>query len=824
MRLWSWWPWRSDQDKFAALVRDELLRTGHFSRIRYDKAAFALHLDGAKHDDQQSTVFLHNLFASFSQLSAAERPAALKRIISFVTESRAPVPATFAEVSSRLLPSVRSMVELGMWELQCELKGSAKAELPHRRVTEAWAAWLALDRSESIMRLSADHLASWGVGFDEAFEIALGNLRANSAKPFSLLAPGLYCSDWGDGYDTSRLLLTDIIASLPVRGMPVAMAPHRDALLVTGADDADGLKAMARVVQSLQGGPRPISAETICLEGGSWRDFVPDPSRADQEELAELQEVQASIDYEAQKALLDARYAKYGEDVFVANHWLRRERETGRFRGSFGTWSEGVDTLLPKAQSIALVRIEEQHFVYVPWERVVAIAGELMVPMGWWPERFRVRSFPSSAQFAEIEAAAEVLPDPQAPGGAETGGASAGAAMDPSQYPKSYGISLRWKAITIGASISVIAAGVAGIGYALFFDLAPREANTVLLIAPVLMALAAYSIADVLKWRVTLEGDAIEVLSLRVVRRLLRSDIKGYRVHGAPGSMRAIALVPSDPAQKKLYLPFIMNLDTTYFAWFWALENLDASDLRSSEEEIAADPVFGRTQSDRLQRLTRSRQVARALDIATIAALAWAFLAPWPYGLAMATLGALPLVALVLVIVSRGLFRLDGPANDARASLGLMFFLPELVLMIRVILDLDLLNWWPPIIAGIAVGVVLMAIAAAVDRHLRRRPWMVLGCMLFASAYGFGATVEANALLDRSQPSVFRSTVISKKTSRGRVTRYLLELSPWGELKEPVEATVSRALHDMLEPGASACVVQRRGAFGFPWFIVLACQ
>ncbi|MFA5951856.1 MAG: DUF1444 family protein [Hyphomicrobium sp.] len=812
MSIVSWLSWRSEHDKFADLVRDGLAETGHYRRIRYNKADFALHVEGAPIDDPQGTVWLLNLFVSFSQLSAAERPAALKRIVAFVTESRASVPASFGDAANRLLPSVRSMVEVGTWALQCNLEEElSKAKLPYRRVTEGLAAWLALDGSESIMRLSAEQIASWGVGFDEAFEVALNNLRAISAKPFVMIAPGLYRSDWSDGYDASRLLLTDVISSLPVRGMPVAMAPHRDVLLVTGADDEAGLEAMTGVGQSLLGGPRPLSALTFSLVGDTWRDFVPDPSRPEQKGLAELQEAQASIDYDVQKALLDARHAKTGDDIFVATHWLRRERETGGLLGSFGTWTEGADTLLPKAQSVVLVAADQQRVVSVPWERVVEIAGDLMVPMGWWPERFRVRSFPSGAQLAELEAAAEPLLDSQS---------SASSGPD---YPRSYGISTFWKIIVLVVCAAVIAAGAAGIGYAILVELAAREASIVFVAAPAFMAIAAYAIADILKWRVTLEEDAVEVLSLRGVRRLRRSDIKGYRFRGARGSLRSIILVPADQAQKNLHLPLMMDLDSAFIPWFSALPDLDADDLRESVKEITANPAFGSTRADRMRRLTRAVQIALALNYAVILVTAWALLSPWPYGLSMASLGAFPLIALALVVFSRGLFMIDAPATYAHANVGTAFYLPGFVLMVRVLLDFNMVNWWPPIVAGAAVSVVLVSIAVAADRRMRRRRWVALVNMLLAGAYGFGATVEANALLDRSQPTVFRSAIIYKEISYGRAKRFKLRLAPWGPLDEPTEATVPKELYDKLETGGSACVLFRRGAFDMPWFIVLGC-
>jgi hypothetical protein len=178
---------------------------------------------------------------------------------------------------------------------------------------------------------------------------------------------------------------------------------------------------------------------------------------------------------------------------------------------------------------------------------------------------------------------------------------------------------------------------------------------------------------------------------------------------------------------------------------------------------------------------------------------------------------------LTLVIVSRGLLRIDARRADAHANLGHVFFLPGFLLLVRVLLDFDLVYWWLAIAAGGVVGVALIAAAAAADRNMRRHLWTLLGCALLASIYGFGAVAEANVLLDRSRPSLFRSSVIDKHASYGKATRYLVRLAPWGPRDEPDDVSVSHPLYDRLQPGDPVCVLLRQGALGMPWFIILGC-
>jgi len=103
------------------------------------------------------------------------------------------------------------------------------------------------------------------------------------------------------------------------------------------------------------------------------------------------------------------------------------------------------------------------------------------------------------------------------------------------------------------------------------------------------------------------------------------------------------------------------------------------------------------------------------------------------------------------------------------------------------------------------------------------RPWALLGYGLLTSAYSLGLVGEANAWLDHSQLSVFRSQVMDRYITSGKITRYHLRLAPWGSRAEPSDVTVPHRLYDRLLPGNLACVLLHQGALGMPWFIVGSC-
>jgi hypothetical protein len=328
-----------------------------------------------------------------------------------------------------------------------------------------------------------------------------------------------------------------------------------------------------------------------------------------------------------------------------------------------------------------------------------------------------------------------------------------------------------------------------------------------------------------LTWRVTLAPDAIETSTWWRTRRLRREDIAGARLNSTRQGGQTLILVPKDNAGKviTLALRFIAR-DEPFATWFAGLTDLNVVDLRNSFAHIAANAAFGVSVEQRLRRLLLARRFATILDIATLAVVLWAFIGPQPYAWLIGSLVALPIVALLLVIGSLGLFRIGISASDAHANLGAVCALPACVITARLLLDLNMVDWVPLIIAALACAAVFVAALALADRNLRRHPWMLAGIALLTSAYAFGSLGEANALLDRSHPSVLRSQILDKRISYGRTTTYRFKLAPWGPLGAPKEVSVPQEIYARLEPGKEACLLLHDGMLGMPWFVVLACR
>jgi Bacterial PH domain len=388
-------------------------------------------------------------------------------------------------------------------------------------------------------------------------------------------------------------------------------------------------------------------------------------------------------------------------------------------------------------------------------------------------------------------------------------------------------LSLAWRIGVAGVFVLLLCGCLGGI-VALLASAADRPSGGTLAGCLILAAIAviiAWQLAIFLTWRVTLTPDAIERSSWFSRRRIRRDEIKGLRVHHGGRAGNILVVVPVSPGPKKISLPLrFMQQDPAFSAWFAGLRNLDAEDLQQSVAAIAANPAYGATPEERLRRLARARKIAYALNLVAGAALLWSFFMPQPYPLVIASLTALPILAVVLVASSRGLFRIGIRATEAHASLGAVCMLPALAVMLRMLFDLNMVNSLPLIGAAAGAAVLFTPAIVVADRALHRKPWMLLGVALCTAAYAYGVLGEANALLDRSPRSVFQSQILGKHISTGKHTSYYFRLAPWGPRTEPGDVSVPQAVYDRLQPGNPACVLLRDGALGMPWFLVLTCR
>jgi hypothetical protein len=395
-------------------------------------------------------------------------------------------------------------------------------------------------------------------------------------------------------------------------------------------------------------------------------------------------------------------------------------------------------------------------------------------------------------------------------------------------WPRVYRMRRGQRLLIGGAGVVLIAGGLAGSLAILANE--TRGPSAWALLPLLLSALGAYLVAAVRAERLVLYEDAIELTELgKGTRRLRRDEIAGLR--WIPLQYGQVQLVLELRGGRRPFkLGWVHETDPVLDGWLAAIPNLDQEERAREEAELLRSPALGASEPERVRALARARKIARALTGVAVAACAWGWLYPRPYPVAVATLGALPLVGLALLLGGRGRYAFDsgrrvlppGARTDPRPSLVVAIMFPGLVLGLRGIQDLHVLDW-KPLLAGAAVGGMILAAAIAVGDPKARKAW-VLGVLVPLLAFHpWGALALANALLDRGALEVYRVSIRGKHVSSGKHTSYDLTLDPWGPVTEARSEDVGRALYEAVRVGGHVCVALRPGALGVRWYVVRRC-
>jgi hypothetical protein len=258
--------------------------------------------------------------------------------------------------------------------------------------------------------LNVSLLEKWGVSFEEAYERALANLRAATPRArWEQPSPGLYVSTWQDDYDSTRLLLDEIRQGLDLQGVPVALVPYRNRLLLTGSENVEGLIKAFELAEAGASQPAPLSVLPLRWTGSGWAAWDLPKDHPCAAAWRRLRLLERGTLYKQQKEMLDEIHRRENVDLFVATFGSLQDKETGELR-SWSSWAKGVLALLPRADLIGLADPEgpegKQFFGMFPWEAVETICGDLLQRTNDIPERYRVEGFPSEEQIRAMEGAA----------------------------------------------------------------------------------------------------------------------------------------------------------------------------------------------------------------------------------------------------------------------------------------------------------------------------------------------------------------------------------------------------------------------------------
>lgn len=366
-----------------------LMQAKGATNIRFDAAQGMLHY---VNEGGNGMTNVTSIYREVSILPRSQRQAAVLRYFGSVWQQGYQLPSTYEEALPQLLPVVRTKTEMVISAMRIEAMNEDKpnqSQIAHKELTPNLSVLLVIDLPQTMIQVTETQLKNWGVTFDQALNDALNNLRKITDESKWIQAgDGVWVGQWNDSYESSRLLLPDLIYRLGI-SEPVAMIPFRNTLLVAAAGNEQGIDQIAQfVVENYEGPRRHLSFEVLELKDKDWYTATTQP-----QSLAKTRLLDSHGAYDQQKALLEQQFKKQNDDVFVATFNGLQKEDGSVF--SYATWSKGVDSLLPKADKIIFVDLEDETKRYqLAWDAVVENFGALMETTGDTPPRWRVRTYP----------------------------------------------------------------------------------------------------------------------------------------------------------------------------------------------------------------------------------------------------------------------------------------------------------------------------------------------------------------------------------------------------------------------------------------------
>ena len=352
--------------------------------------------DGGHHRIQ-----LGRLWPQWQAAPRRQRPGLLHDYLHGLLTTGQALPTDYASARPHLRPVLRTREQLAA-ALQC-----AAAQVPQARQALVHRPWqgdlsvaMVIDQPTTMAYVQQSLLDAWGVPWEQAWDDALDNLRNESTNGrWQELVPGVWRGHWGDVYDSSRVLLPEVIHRGPAR-QPLVMVPFREALLLSSADQPQGPQAMlAWALGQLDGPLRWLSPELLQLQAQAWQ---PQEASGDATPLQAMLRLRYRVAaYEVQQAAL--AQALPGLQVAVC----RVAQAQDGTLVNYTTWGDGQDTLLPEADNVLLMWQEagEARLLSLPWASLQAHFADLLEPTTDQPPRYRARHFPDAARLAEVSQA-----------------------------------------------------------------------------------------------------------------------------------------------------------------------------------------------------------------------------------------------------------------------------------------------------------------------------------------------------------------------------------------------------------------------------------
>jgi hypothetical protein len=350
-------------------------------------------------------INLVNIFLQYSQAARSRRPALIQKYAAFCEAMKQGIPKLWELAAKSIYPVVRSRFDrkVTATALRGESNGVAFDVLVWPYIGDLEIR-IAYDWGPHLGTVSTEVADAWGQSEDAIRERALRNLAALPPPSWEEVRPGVFALVTDNSYEESLFLVDKVVDKLPFDGPAVCSSCNRGVLLAADASKTEAVLALLdEAILNLQQKPWPLSGTLLVRGPNGWRAHVPDGEAG--AKAGDLARISQFIAYRDQKTVLDEYHEKHGIDIFVATYSVFRRSQDGGTLRSWSTWVDGIPTLLPRTDFVALTKREtdrEERPALLPWEQAVAMLGRYLQETEDDPKRFSVSERLSDADWVAI--------------------------------------------------------------------------------------------------------------------------------------------------------------------------------------------------------------------------------------------------------------------------------------------------------------------------------------------------------------------------------------------------------------------------------------
>jgi hypothetical protein len=395
----NWRQWIGLTPTEANLAHDLILAAKNAGDTdwRYDAAESSLR-------GGERVINLANIHREYAQAAYLSRPALLKKYRAMIaTSEQLKVAQLWTLAQTRIYPILRSRYEHVPLEIQHRQKQDPFPPRAAKPFLSQLDIVIGYDHGQTVSQVKAATVAEWGVPMDTVTDYARANLRALPTATWEPAGNSVWKLESQGGYNESFLQLPKTFDQLPAKGTPLAMIPNRGVLLATGADEPNGLAALLDAArQSIQEAPWPLCGDLFRITAAGPEPYLPASPEA--ELLATIKKIDIAGIYDAQKSALQAHHDAINDVVYVASYGLLGTKDNPSQLQSWCSWTQGVPSLLPATDLVALVWDSNSARKTALLRRadVERLVGQHFKPTAEDPPRTRVDSFPTPDELIEL--------------------------------------------------------------------------------------------------------------------------------------------------------------------------------------------------------------------------------------------------------------------------------------------------------------------------------------------------------------------------------------------------------------------------------------